>query len=223
MAALVDRPIVVPPEPGLMGAFGVALEVKKRVETGLLKKKNFDLKTLIDREVIYGKPFICKGGSNKCDRRCEIAVIELEGKKYPFGGACNRYYNLQRNIKYDLEKLDLVNLRQRLIFEKYGVQSPKAVGKEFKGKIGFNKSFMVNTYFPLYSNFFAELGFEPVLPDFPDKEGIDRKNAAFCYPAELAHGFFHKLCYLFSRFSEYKSCSGSQTFFLCYPFNFLKF
>ena len=35
MASLVGKPIIVPPEPGLMGAFGVALEVKKRIESGL--------------------------------------------------------------------------------------------------------------------------------------------------------------------------------------------
>jgi len=95
MAALVGKPIIVPPEPGLMGAFGVALEIKKRIETGLMAEKDFNLGTLADREVKYGKNFICRGGKEKCDRRCEIAMIELEGKKYPFGGACNRYYNLR--------------------------------------------------------------------------------------------------------------------------------
>ena len=36
MASLLGKPIIVPPEPGLMGAFGVALEVKKRLEAGLM-------------------------------------------------------------------------------------------------------------------------------------------------------------------------------------------
>ena len=33
MAALTGKHIIVPPEPGLMGAFGVALEVEKRIES----------------------------------------------------------------------------------------------------------------------------------------------------------------------------------------------
>ena len=37
----------------------------------------------MNREVKYGKSFICKGGKEKCDRRCEIAMIELEGKNIP--------------------------------------------------------------------------------------------------------------------------------------------
>ncbi|NQT11005.1 MAG: activase, partial [Desulfobacteraceae bacterium] len=196
MAALVGKPIVVPPEPGLMGAFGVALEVKKRIESGLMEKKNFDLNALLNREVQYGKSFICKGGKEKCDRRCNIAIIKLEGKKYPFGGACNRYYNLRNKVKYDVEKLDLVRIRQQLIFDKYAGKLPEGGGKKPRARIGINRSFMVNTFYPLYSTFFTELGFEPVVPDSPSKEGMDQKEAAFCYPAELTHGFFYSLIYM---------------------------
>jgi predicted CoA-substrate-specific enzyme activase len=193
MASLVGKPIIVPPEPGLMGAFGVALEVKKRIETGLMEEKRFDLQTLAEREVVYRKPFTCKGGKEKCDRRCEIAMIEIEGQKYPFGGACNRYYNLRHKVSYDVQNLDLVRLRQELIFGKYGVTGPSAKDIARRGSIGFNRSFLVNTYYPLYSNFFAALGYDIVMPETPSQEGVDRRNAAFCYPVELAHGFFYTL------------------------------
>jgi predicted nucleotide-binding protein (sugar kinase/HSP70/actin superfamily) len=45
----------------------------------------------------------------------------------------------------------------------------------------------------LYSNFFCELGYAVIMPAEPAQEGIDQRNAAFCYPVELAHGFFHTL------------------------------
>jgi len=191
MASLLGKPIIVPPEPGLMGAFGVALEVKKRLEVGLMTEQRFDLKTLVERRVDYGKPFICRGGKEKCDRRCEIAMIRMDGQKYPFGGACNRYYNLRRNVRFDIGKLDLVRVHQQLIFEKYGIPAVTAPGG--RPTVGLNRSFLVNTYYPLYSTFFSELGFDLIIPDHPDQEGIDRRNAPFCYPAELAHGFFHAL------------------------------
>jgi predicted CoA-substrate-specific enzyme activase len=193
MASLVGKPIIVPPEPGLMGAFGVALEVKKRIQSGLLETAQFDLQTLVNREVIYKKPFICAGGKEKCDRSCEIAMIEIEGQKHPFGGACNRYYNLRHNVSYDVEKLDLVRLRQNLIFKKYGARLARDKGMHRRGSVGFNRSFLVNSYYPLYSNFFTELGYDIVIPDNPSQEGIDRQNASFCYPVELAHGFFYSL------------------------------
>jgi len=193
MASLVGKPIIVPPEPGLMGAFGVALEVKKRIESGLMETGHFDLQALADREVTYGKPFVCGGGKEKCDRRCEIAMIEIEGQKHPFGGACNRYYNLRHKVSYDIQKLDLVRLRQDLIFNKYGATHSDQDRTERKGSIGFNRSFLVNSYYPLYSNFFTELGYDIVIPGSPSQEGIDRQNASFCYPVELAHGFFYSL------------------------------
>ncbi|MGI6461066.1 MAG: BadF/BadG/BcrA/BcrD ATPase family protein [Candidatus Hydrogenedentales bacterium] len=46
MAALTGKTIIVPPEPGLMGAFGVALEVEQRIEDGLLEPQSFDLNDL---------------------------------------------------------------------------------------------------------------------------------------------------------------------------------
>ncbi len=193
MAALVGKPIIVPPEPGLMGAYGVALEIKKRIANGLLKAMPFELQALVDRDVVYGKSFTCAGGKEKCDRRCEIAMIEVEGQKHPFGGACNRYYNLRHKVSYDVEKLDLVRLRRDLIFNKYGARLSSEKGVSRRGSIGFNRSFLVNSFYPLYSHFFTALGYDIVIPDTPSREGIDRQNASFCYPVELAHGFFYSL------------------------------
>jgi predicted CoA-substrate-specific enzyme activase len=193
MAALIGKPIIVPPEPGLMGAFGVALEVKKRIKLGILEEKAFDLKSLACRVAHYKDSFICKGGKEKCDRRCSIARIMIENRVYPFGGACNRYYNLRRSIRLDVENLDMVRVRRKLVFDTYGYSPVEHQQAGKRGCIGFNRSFMVNTYYPLYSHFFGQLGFTPVVPDFLSQKGIDQKDASFCYPAELAHGFFHAL------------------------------
>jgi len=189
MAALVGKPIIVPPEPGLMGAYGVALAVKDRIESGLMEKRDFDLKTLAERKVRYKKPFICGGGKEGCDRRCSVSRIEVEAKTYPFGGACNRYYNLRHNVRYDVEKLDLVRVRQRLVFDTFAGR-PKPMPDKPARRVAISRSFLVATFYPLYSTFFTELGYTPVLVDAPSRPGIDQRNAAFCYPAELAHGFF---------------------------------
>ncbi len=127
MASLTGKEIIVPPEPGLMGAFGVALEVKHRILACLMNKQSFVLSELSQRPVIYGKPFICSGGKEKCDRKCNISIMEIKGRKYPFGGACNKYVNLLKNETYDSSKLDLVALREELVFHKYAVPYEKAV------------------------------------------------------------------------------------------------
>ena len=190
MAALTGKKIIVPPDPGLMGAFGVALEVKKRIENNLLEKKEFDLDTLINRKVEYGTPFKCAGGKEKCDIGCEVLRIIIDGKTYSFGGACNKYYNLIHKLSFDEDKLDIVSYREKILFGKY---APKYEIKSGAKKIGINRSFYTNTYFPLYHNFFSNLGFEVVISDNSTKEGEDTALSSFCYPMLLAHGFFDDL------------------------------
>lgn len=192
MANLVNKDIIVPPEPGLMGAFGVALEVKNRINLGFTKKGNFLLDELIKREFKYKNEFICAGGAEKCDRKCGIAMIEVEGKKYPFGGACNKYYNERNNLKADAGKNNYINIRQELVFNKY-LTAELNESDSGKKKIGISKSLLTNSLYPLYYNFFTKLGFEVVLPDEAETCGKDKIQSSFCYPVELSHGFFSNL------------------------------
>ena len=186
MAALTGMEIIVPPEPGLMGAFGVALDVRDKLRLGLLAEQEFDLAELAAREVAYGKPFVCNGGRDQCDRHCQISVIKVNGEQHPFGGACNKYYNLRNRVEHDAASLDLVALRHRLVFGKYA--PPPAGLPAGARRIGIPKTFLVNSLYPLYHTFFSRLGFEVVLGSEVDPEGQERKGAAFCHPVELAHG-----------------------------------
>lgn len=189
MAALTGKEIVVPPEPGLMGAYGVALEVERRIEVGLLEETHFDMERLANREVVHKESFTCGGGKEKCDLGCEIARIEIEGKTYPFGGACNRYVNLLRRLKFDKGALDMVAFRQRQVFKDLAPDDPA----DQRPTVGMNRSFLVNTFFPFFNAFFKELGYRVVLPDRVVPEGVDQQQAAFCFPVEIAHGFMSDL------------------------------
>ncbi len=191
MAALTGKNIIVPPEPGLMGAFGVALEIKDRLALGIMERQEFDLNELEKRDVEYGKSFICAGGKEKCDRKCEIMTIRILGKTYPFGGACDKYYNQRLNIENDPGRLDLVKQRQDMVFGRYASYRPK-LPKDAKS-IGINRSFLTNTFYPLYYNFFTRLGMRVMLSEQVLEKGTDRKSAAFCYPAEISHGLFQDL------------------------------
>ncbi len=193
MASLTGKRIVVPPDPGLIGAFGVALEIRQRIELGLMKEKTFSLRELRDRELEYGKSFICKGGREQCDRKCEITRIKIDDDIYPFGGACNRWYNLRARVDIPAEDRNFVSHYEALVFRDH-ISVPKdSNGGERAQSVGINKSFLVNTYFPLYHHFFSQLGLRVILADAARQEGLDRKCAAFCYPAEIAHGYFADL------------------------------
>jgi len=185
MAALTGKEIIVPPDPGLMGAFGVALVIKDKLKLGLIQEQEFNLEELAQRTVEYLKPFVCPGGAEKCDRKCTINTLKINGKSYPFGGACNKYYNIQHEQKVHTPDFNHVESRQQIIF------AGKA--KDSGRTIGVNRSFLTNSYFPLYYTFFTRLGFRVILPDFSDPEGVNRSNAAFCYPYEISHGMFKNL------------------------------
>lgn len=188
MASLIKTNIIVPPDPGLMGAFGIALEVKKQQELGLVKIAYVNLDELINRKAETIGSFICAGGKEKCDRKCEINKIQINDKLYPFGGACDRYYNLRLGKESDSITFDYVAIRQNLLFEKY-LEKKSSQSK----KIGIMRSFLTHSFAPLYTSFFSELGLEIVLSDETDPEGLSRIEAAFCLPVEISHGHFLNL------------------------------
>jgi predicted nucleotide-binding protein (sugar kinase/HSP70/actin superfamily) len=59
--------------------------------------------------------------------------------------------------------------------------------------IGLNTSFYFQTLFPLYYNFFNELGFNVVLPEKLDETGLDYEHSQFCYPMQQSLCFFKNL------------------------------
>jgi predicted CoA-substrate-specific enzyme activase len=189
MAALTGKRIVVPPEPGLMGAFGVALETMRRLDLGLVAPGRFDLRDLASREVVMREPFFCKGGPEGCDRGCEIARIEIDGRVFPFGGICNRYDAVRHAPEQGVADLDWVAWREKRLLRDL---SPGGPGDP-RPTVGMNRSFLVHTYFPLFNAFFRELGFRLMLPENLDSQGVNQRGAAFCFPGELAHGYMADL------------------------------
>jgi predicted nucleotide-binding protein (sugar kinase/HSP70/actin superfamily) len=189
MANLCGQSIIVPPEPGLMGAFGAALETDRKLRQGLLQRQVFSLPELISRSVEYREPFVCGGGKDGCDRRCSIARIAIEGQVYPFGGACDLYYSKRRAGTPVETGADLVKLREELVFVKY---APKTLS-EAKISVGIPASLFSNTFYPLYAHFFTNLGIKTVLGDRPDPEGMDSAGAPFCFPMILSHGLVKDL------------------------------
>jgi predicted CoA-substrate-specific enzyme activase len=190
MASLCGQKIIVPPDPGLMGAFGVALEMKRKIDAGIMEKATFNLEELAEREVHYQEPFICAGGREKCDRKCSIARIEVNGTIYPFGGACDLHYNLLRNKNLDPKGLDLVKVREDLVFRKY---APQPAENEGARSVGIPASLLTNNLYPFYAAFFTHLGLRVVPGITPDPQGMEAPGAAFCFPILLSHALLQGL------------------------------
>ncbi|MBN2533278.1 MAG: hypothetical protein JXB88_10320 [Spirochaetales bacterium] len=190
MAGILKKHIIVPPDPGLMGAFGVALELEKRINLGIIEKQDFSLSAIILNKVQYEKPFLCNGGKEQCDLKCSINRIRIGDRIFPFGGLCSRYYNLRYDEQKDSTTRDYIVVRNNLLFqgkqvkEKQGTDSPV---------IGLNRSFFTLRLYPLYHAFFTALGCKLVLPDTMAGNTPVNLETSFCYPAHVAIELFRSM------------------------------
>jgi predicted CoA-substrate-specific enzyme activase len=190
-AMLLDKKILVPPSPELMGCFGVALLAKRKNADLLLEEQSVVIDDIINREIGYERVFTCQA----CENRCPIQVLNVNNHKYMFGGRCNKYTNMRKNVK-DVPVFDYVEKRQKMLFEEFaapntgsgewGVGSREQVKRNFV--IGIPRAFSVHTLYPLYSWFFHELGIKTFLSTEVAHAGVARSESTYCFPAEIAHG-----------------------------------
>ncbi len=187
MALLCGRQITVPPEPGLMGAFGAALEVLRQQDQQQIGKQTFDLAELAKRRFTIIKPFVCTGHGG-CDLKCTINRVVINGRTYPFGGSCSRY-DRRHGETVGQQGEDLASLREEMVFRTYAPDTGKVAGPA----VGILPSLFGSTFYPLYAHFFADLGLRVVLPDRPDPEGMEAAGAPFCQPVLLSHGYLRRV------------------------------
>jgi predicted CoA-substrate-specific enzyme activase len=197
-AMMLDKEILVPPSPELMGCFGVALLAKRKAADGLLEEKTIEIGELLAREIAYESVFQCKS----CDNYCPIQVLSLgssgdvAGRKYMFGGRCNKYTNMRKKLT-GVPVFDYVEKRQKLLFEEFAAPAAAdagnvAVEQSFTAKrnfvVGIPRSFSIHSLYPLYSWFFHELGIKTFLSTEVAHAGVARAESTYCFPAEIAHG-----------------------------------
>jgi predicted CoA-substrate-specific enzyme activase len=183
-AQMTGKSITVPPDPELMGCFGVArLVLQKRAE-GLIEDGAFDLDSLIEKEIAYGKEFVCKS----CENRCTIRRLEVGQGRYPFGGRCSLYTNQRKKRAIRSEDVvDYTQERRRLLFEQFAppseplrLRSPRVVGIPM--------AFTVHSLWPFYAWYFHTLGIKVVTSSRIVPEGIAKQESNYCFPTEIAHG-----------------------------------
>jgi len=204
-AMLINKEILVPPSPELMGCFGVALLAKRKRDEGLLAEQKIVIDDIINTEIGYERVFACQS----CENLCPIQVLNVNSHKYMFGGRCNKYTNMRKHVK-DIPVFDYVEKRQKMLFEEYAApvgsresdsnnttasESNSAIlnnapnsSKKRSYTIGIPRAFSVHTLYPLYSWFFHELGIKTFLSTEVAHAGVARAEAQYCFPAEIAHG-----------------------------------
>ena len=100
-AMLLDKDILVPPDPEMMGCFGVGVLAKQKFTEGFLTKATYDIDQILTTSIIYEKEFQCKA----CDNFCPVRILNVNGHKYMFGGRCNKYANIRKKKVFNEEEV----------------------------------------------------------------------------------------------------------------------
>ncbi|MGB4220328.1 MAG: acyl-CoA dehydratase activase, partial [Smithellaceae bacterium] len=183
-AMLLDKDILVPPDPELMGCFGVGILAGQKAAEGFLTKKNYDLDQILATEIVYEREFQCKA----CDNFCPIRVLNVNGNKYMFGGRCNKYANIRKKKDFDEKEVtDYIERRNDILFRQCA-PDPATFNKKRDFVVGIPRCFSIYTLWPLYSWFFHTLGIETLVSSEISPEGTARVESNYCFPAEIAHG-----------------------------------
>ncbi|HOX14723.1 MAG TPA: acyl-CoA dehydratase activase [Smithellaceae bacterium] len=197
-AMLLDKDILVPPDPELMGCFGVGILAKQKVAEGFLAKAVYDIDQILSTSIIHEKEFQCKA----CDNFCPIRLLNVNGHKYMFGGRCNKYANIRKKKVFnETEVVDYIEKRNEILFKECS-PNPEALVKKKPLVVGIPRCFSIYTLWPLYAWFFHSLGIETFVSEEISHEGTARVESSYCFPAEIAHGavqdiFNRKIDYIF--------------------------
>ena len=210
----VGCPVVIPPNPELLGALGVgllALERSQGVEAGAT-----DLQTLASADMKLVGRFTCRA----CKLYCDIDRFEVDGRRFPFGGRCSLFENVWKRKSRIAAAPDLVEQRAAILFgiskhidagarhepreyPHWGVGPAYETAKSFleesfgyldhakasvrETRIGIPRAVTTHSLFPIYSTFFSVLGME-IVSSAVDPRGDLRSHSGFCLPAQIAHG-----------------------------------
>jgi predicted CoA-substrate-specific enzyme activase len=186
--------ITVPPHHDVTGAIGAAILAMENHSGFILKdhpegqKSNFKGFDLSQREYQVNT-FECKD----CANHCEIKEVQVEGELPLYYGSRCEKYDTQRKQK-DSKLPDLFKERERILFnihKEFVSKNEKSAQRKNK-KIGIPRTLFFHEFFPYWTCFFEDLGFEVVLSDKTNKgiihEGVEQVLSETCFPVKVAHG-----------------------------------
>jgi predicted CoA-substrate-specific enzyme activase len=181
---ILGKEIIVPPYNGVMGALGMALLARERMQrTGAQTKfRGWDLQA-VDYTVV---DFVCKGCTNECD----VRQFTVEGEKTYWGDKCSDRYRKRAKVDKTPVIEDLIAFRDQALF---GAHEDAVRGlPEDAPAVGLPRAMYTFDRLPFWSSFFAGLGYRPVLSPESDRTiretGVDATVAEPCFPIRAAHG-----------------------------------
>jgi predicted CoA-substrate-specific enzyme activase len=182
---ILEKRIVVPPHNGVIGAIGMALIARERMQAGAQPSKfrGYDL----NKVNFTTREFVCRACSNYCDMK----EFKIEGERSYWGDKCSDKFRKRARTDRKPVVEDLLECRDKLLEE--GLRPPK----DKRPAIGIPRAMFYYDRFPFWCAYLQELGFDVVLSSPTDGHicalGEDLAIAQPCFPIKVAHGHVQEL------------------------------
>ncbi|WP_084502880.1 acyl-CoA dehydratase activase [Proteocatella sphenisci] len=186
----IERNVIRPSISGLMGAFGVALYSKERVNS------ERDVKLISRSELKTFGHSVKNAKCGLCTNNCNLNINIFEnGGRYISGNRCEKPLGKAMNREIpDMYQHKLDKLRKLI----KSTQEKNQLQRDQAPRIGIPLVLNMIEQLPAWNEFFSSLGFKVVISDVSSRE-IYRKGQrsipsdTVCYPAKLVHGHIENL------------------------------
>ena len=195
--------VVIPPNPGTVGALGIALLTLRSgsgavVPTAAVRQASRLSPLAPDRfltaKVESKDNFLCKAttGCGGPGNRCRIdrlrTVVQDQRQQFTWGGGCALHDKATRKKKLPDLAPDPFREREELVKKLVEPRSAARGGKT----VALSDEFMLKGLFPFFATFLHELGLDLLVVGGCDhaalKRGIQEGNVPFCAPMQQFHG-----------------------------------
>jgi activator of 2-hydroxyglutaryl-CoA dehydratase/predicted nucleotide-binding protein (sugar kinase/HSP70/actin superfamily) len=191
--------VIVPPNPGTVGALGIALLASRELAVAALP--SLDSTRFRTAKLEEKDTFVCRstrgcgGSGNRCRIERLRTLVCHESASFTWGGACSLHDKGTRKKK--LPDLAPDPFRQREERLQQLVQ-PLTLQRG-KPRIAISDEFMLKGLFPFFTTFLHEAGFDLQLVTVTDsgsatlKRGIQSANVPFCAPLQFFNGLAERM------------------------------
>ncbi len=184
--------VIVPPNPGTVGALGIALLAER--ELGAANLPPLEIGRFLDARVDQKDSFVCHSNSGCAGMgdRCRIerlrTVVRTTRSSFTWGGGCSLHEKGTRKRKLPDRAPDPFREREELLQK---LVSPCKAPRG-KPRIALSEEFLLKGLFPFFTSFFHEAGYDLDIAEDAGqstlKRGIQSAAAPFCAPMHHFHG-----------------------------------
>ena len=194
VARQTGRDVVVPPNPGTIGAFGIALLLMDELRSQLEGDVALEAQRFLDAAVASKETVVCKStkGCGGSGNRCRIDRLRtlVAGKQQQFlwGGNCSLYDRGAGRAKLPDLAPDPFRQREALLDDLIIEVEPANA----KGTVALSDEFALKQLAPLFVVFLQSLGYRCQVERRPGAKmlrmGIEGARIPYCAPVQLIHG-----------------------------------